>query len=109
MDFFGEVFGKFSAFLATLQGPSPRTASLAGSAAGTSASLFEGLNRVVGDGLSGREWFATKESDEAPVKLPWEASLPEELPYERLDVNASARRFWTASCIQHCGSCDGCS
>ena len=49
----------------------------------TSASLFEGLNRVVGDGLSAQEWFVTKKSEATPVKLPWEAAIAEELPYER--------------------------
>lgn len=54
--------------------------------AGTSASLFEGLNRVVGDGLSAQDWFATKKAEEAPIKLPWEASIAEELPYERYTI-----------------------
>lgn len=63
-----------------------RTQSYGGSDAGTSASLFEGLNRVVGDGLSAQDWFATKKAEEAPIKLPWEASTPEELPYERYSI-----------------------
>lgn len=59
--------------------------------AGTSsASLFEGLNRVVGDGLSAQDWFATKKAEAVPVKLPWEASTAEELPYERYAVHFAA-------------------
>ena len=53
--------------------------------AGTSASkaLFEGLNRVVGEGLVAHDWFAPQEVIEEPVRLPWQAVTPEEQSYER--------------------------
>ena len=55
-------------------------------ATGSSASkaLFEGLNRVVGDGLSAQDWFAPKEVEETPVRLPWQPFTPEEQGYEGL-------------------------
>jgi hypothetical protein len=54
-------------------------------ATGSSASkaLLEGLNRVVGDGLSAQDWFAPKEVEETPVRLPWQPLTPEEQGYER--------------------------
>ncbi len=54
-------------------------------AAGTSASkaLIEGLNRVVGDSLSAQVWFAPKETQEEPIRLPWQACTAKEHGYER--------------------------
>lgn len=59
MDFFGDVFGSSA-----------------------SKAFIEGLNRVVGDGLSAQDWFAPKEVEETPVRLPWQVT-PEEQGYER--------------------------
>ncbi|DBA73151.1 TPA: hypothetical protein ACH3X2_010086 [Trebouxia sp. C0005] len=60
MDFFGDVFGSSA-----------------------SKALIDGLNRVVGDGLSAQDWFAPKEVEETPVRLPWQPLTPEEQGYER--------------------------
>ncbi|DBA86224.1 TPA: hypothetical protein ACH3X1_005730 [Trebouxia sp. C0004] len=60
MDFFGDVFGSSA-----------------------SKAFIEGLNRVVGDGLSAQDWFAPKEVEETPVRLPWQPLTPEEQGYER--------------------------
>ncbi|KAL0052724.1 hypothetical protein WJX82_006686 [Trebouxia sp. C0006] len=60
MDFFGDVFGSSA-----------------------SKAFIEGLNRVVGDGLSAQDWFAPKEIEETPVRLPWQPLTPEEHGYER--------------------------
>ena len=84
MDFFGEVFGELSHPCSCCELHFRNPVLHADIAAGTSASLFEGLHRVVGDGLSAQDWFATKKGEEAPVQLPWEASIAEELPYGRL-------------------------
>lgn len=77
--------------------------------AGTSASILEGLNRAVGDGLSTRDWFATKKTEEAPVKLPWEATLPEELPYERLALTYQRLKLSDSFLQPILRSCDDCS
>lgn len=81
MDFLGDVFGTSCImFLHCKNQYLGLTVSLY---VGTSASLFEGLNRAVADGLFAQDWFATKKAEAVPVKLPWEASIAEELPYER--------------------------
>ena len=101
MDFFGDVFGKASRSLDRKCVVRCRRFRLKSNAtAGTSATLIEGLNRVVGDSLSAQEWFATKSADEKPVQLPWQGSHPEDAPYERFASNAAAclKRFRTAYC-----------
>ncbi len=83
MDFFGDVFGKASA---TLKYPDMTPTFKGGSCAtGSTASkaFIEGLNRVVGDGLSAQDWFAPREVEETPVRLPWQPVTPEEQGYER--------------------------
>ena len=78
MDFFGDFFGRSCSFPA-LQGA---VLGLTVVSLYEGTSLLEGLNRVVGDGLSAQDWFATHKAEAGPVKLPWEASTAEELPYE---------------------------